>query len=87
MIDYYEILGVSRKANAVEIQKAYRKRARECHPDLVGSSGAKRFKRVQTAYETLSDPLKKQEYDDAGSVNFITDPMEYARSLWEQRLK
>ena len=86
MLDYYNVLGVSRNASALEIQKAYRKRARECHPDIVGSTGKDRFVKVQKAYETLFDPLKRQEYDDAESVSFVTDPLEYARTLWSERL-
>ncbi|MBV8844964.1 MAG: molecular chaperone DnaJ [Bryobacterales bacterium] len=66
--DYYETLGVERKADAEEIRKAYRKLARKHHPDLnPGDKAAEdRFKKVQEAYDVLSDPKKKQMYDQVG---------------------
>lgn len=66
--DYYEILGVSRKASADEIRKAYRKLARKYHPDLNpgDKSSEERFKNVQEAYDVLSDGKKRQMYDQYG---------------------
>ncbi len=66
--DYYQILGVERSASAEEIRKAYRKLARKHHPDLnPGDKAAEeRFKKVQEAYDVLSDPKKKQMYDQVG---------------------
>jgi molecular chaperone DnaJ len=66
--DYYEALGVDRKADAEEIRKAYRKLARKHHPDLnPGDKAAEeRFKKVQEAYDVLNDPKKKQMYDQVG---------------------
>lgn len=64
MNDYYEILGVSRDADATEIKKAYRKKARELHPDHGGDEEA--FKDLSVAYETLSDPDKRRMYDLGG---------------------
>lgn len=66
--DYYATLGVSRDAGADEIRKAYRKLARRYHPDLnPGDKAAEeKFKKVQEAYEILSDPKKKQMYDQFG---------------------
>ena len=66
--DYYETLGVSRDANEDEIRKAYRKLARKHHPDLnPGDKAAEeRFKKVQEAYDILSDPKKNQMYDQYG---------------------
>jgi molecular chaperone DnaJ len=66
--DYYAALGVSRTANADEIRKAYRRLARKHHPDLnPGDKAAEeRFKRVQEAYDVLSEPKKKQMYDQFG---------------------
>src|SRR5580704_10701672 len=66
--DYYQTLGVERGASEDEIRKAYRKLARKHHPDLnPGDKAAEdRFKKVQEAYDVLSDPKKKQMYDQVG---------------------
>ena len=67
--DYYKILGVDRSADAKEIKKAYRKLARQYHPDVnPGDAGAEeRFKEINEAHEVLGDPDKRKKYDQLGS--------------------
>jgi curved DNA-binding protein len=63
--DYYHILGVARDASQQDIQRAYRKLARQWHPDVNSDPEAEEtFKRVNEAYETLSNPRKRAEYDE-----------------------
>jgi len=62
MQDYYSTLGVSRTASPEEIKKAYRKLASQYHPDRGGSK--EKFQDIQAAYDTLSDPNKRQQYDN-----------------------
>ncbi len=66
--DYYELLGVPRKAPVKEIRQAYRKLARKYHPDLNpgDKSSEEKFKQVQEAYDVLSDTKKRQMYDQFG---------------------
>jgi molecular chaperone DnaJ len=66
--DYYELLGVPRKAQQKEIRQAYRKLARKYHPDLNpgDKSSEEKFKQVQEAYDVLSDAKKRQMYDQFG---------------------
>ena len=70
--DYYEVLGVSKGADASEIKKAYRKVAKKYHPDMnPGDQEAERkFKEASEAYEVLSDPEKKARYDQFGHAAF-----------------
>ena len=68
MADLYETLGVSRDANGDEIKRAYRKLARELHPDINPDPQVQeRFKEVTAAYDVLSDPQKRQQYDMGGN--------------------
>ena len=65
--DYYNILGVDRNASPNDIKKAYFKKAKEYHPDVNKSDGAKeKFSSINEAYETLGDDSKKRVYDTTG---------------------
>ena len=68
MANPYDTLGVPKNASADEIKKAYRKLAREHHPDASGGDES-RFKEIQGAYDLLSDPEKRQAYDTFGATN------------------
>src|SRR5581483_6534360 len=66
--DYYALLGVPRNATEEQIRSAYRKLARQYHPDANQESGsAEKFKQITEAYEVLSDPERRQRYDMFGS--------------------
>src|SRR6186997_3215869 len=67
--DYYKVLGIDKKASQEDIKKAYRKLARQYHPDTNKDAGAEeRFKAISEAYDTLGDPDKRKKYDRGGSV-------------------
>jgi curved DNA-binding protein len=66
--DYYEALGVDRGASEEDIRRAYRKLARQYHPDVNKEEGAEdRFKEISEAYEVLRDPAKREKYDRFGA--------------------
>ena len=70
--DYYQVLGVDKKASADEIKKAYRKLAVKWHPDKNPTNkkaSEEKFKKISEAYAVLSDPEKRQQYDTFGSAD------------------
>ena len=67
--DYYDILGVDRNANKEDLKKAYRRLARQYHPDVNKEAGAEeRFKEINRAYEVLSEPETRSRYDQFGEA-------------------
>src|SRR3954447_19074445 len=80
--DYYEVLGVPRNADADELQQAYRRLARDSHPDISRDPAAEeRFKEVNEAYHVLSDPQLRARYDRFGE-DFRQVPED-----WDQRVR
>src|SRR3954451_19569393 len=67
--DYYEVLGVARSASDADIKKAFRKLAREYHPDVAKNKkqAEEKFKEINEAYEVLGDAAKRKKYDELGS--------------------
>jgi len=70
--DYYDILGVNKKATEAELKKAFRKLARKFHPDVNpgDKTSEQKFKELNEAYEALSDPKKRKQYDQFGHAAF-----------------
>lgn len=79
--DYYDVLGVSRNASSEELQQAFRRLARQNHPDVNRDPGAEeRFKEINEAYSVLSDPNTRKKYDRFG------DDFRHVPDDWEQRV-
>ena len=76
--DLYEVLGVSRDASQEEIRRAYRRLAREHHPDVSADPDAEhRIKEINLAYQTLSDPARRRQYDMYGGEGFTPDMFDF----------
>lgn len=81
-IDYYKVLGIAKNASEKEIKKAYRKLARQYHPDVNpnDANAEQKFKQVNEANEVLSDPEKRKKYDQYGKDWMHAEEFEKARS-------
>ncbi|MGZ3184685.1 MAG: DnaJ domain-containing protein [Telluria sp.] len=83
MDNLYHTLGVAPNASQDEIKKIYRSLAMRYHPDRNQEPGAAvRFKAIVKAYETLSDPAQREEYDQSLNHRIIIDPQAEAYGLW-----
>lgn len=83
MGNLYNILGVSPVSTLAEIKKAYRSLAMRHHPDRNAHPGSTvRFNAIKSAYELLSDPKKRAEYDQSLNNRIILDPTNEALTLW-----
>ncbi|QBE62683.1 DnaJ domain-containing protein [Pseudoduganella lutea] len=83
MDNLYNVLGIAPNATEDEIKKVYRSLAMRFHPDRNPEPGADaRFKAIVKAYEVLSDPAKRDEYNQSLNHRIIIDPEEEAYQLW-----
>ncbi len=82
-MEHYEQLGVNRLASFADIKTAYRELAKKYHPDK-HSGGDGRFLKIQKAYEILSDPVKRQEYEEGTAARYLPDPRGYAEECWKK---
>src|SRR6202451_1236544 len=83
--DFYQVLGVPRNADQDEIQRAYRKLARNYHPDVNSDPAAEdRFKEISEAYDVLSDPQTRRRYDAFGP-DFRQVPEDVDPDEWRRR--
>jgi curved DNA-binding protein CbpA len=76
----YDVLGVPKDADEAAVKKAFRRKARESHPDRAGGSG-ERMALVNRAYDVLSDPARRQQYDDTGDTGPINSVEQEATGL------
>jgi len=82
--EHYDTLGVDKNASADDIKKAYRKLAVLWHPDKNAGSkeSEERFKKISEAYETLSDPVKRRNYDMGDNIRIMQNPHDIFNSVF-----
>ena len=83
--NYYQTLGVSPRASAVEIKRSFRRRAKELHPDTASSGSDERMRSLIDAYEVLSDPQRRVNYDRTHASLFRTVTFDYREFLRRRR--
>jgi DnaJ-class molecular chaperone len=81
-LDFYATLGLASSATLADVKKAYRQKAAFYHPDRND-----RFRTVQSAYDVLVDPEKRQAYDDNRRRNLLDNPLETAQGIWRNYFK
>ena len=88
MTDHYTTLSLNSAVTLADIKKAFRQKASFYHPDRnTADDAAARFRSVQEAYDVLSDPEKRQVYDDNRRRSLLDDPIETAREIWQTYFK
>jgi len=85
--DYYKILGVDRNASQEEIKSAFRRLARKYHPDVAGKGSEEKFKEINEAFQVLSDPQKRAQYDQYGSSSFRPEDFNFEGFNFEDIFK
>ena len=84
MKDYYAVLGIAANATLAEIKTTYRKMASQFHPDKNAASDAPaKFRKVQEAYEILSDIDKRRAYDENRRRSLLDSPIDTANEIWQ----
>ena len=90
MEDHYAALGLASSATLADVKKAFRTQASIYHPDknvaanaVHVAKAAERFRAVQAAYEVLSDPARREAYDDNRRRNLLDSPIDTATEIWQ----
>ncbi len=88
MKDYYAVLGVEADASDAVLKSAYRRKASQYHPDRNPSSdAAAQFRDTQEAYDLLSDPAKRRDYDENRRRSLLENPLATAQDIWKTYLQ
>jgi curved DNA-binding protein CbpA len=88
MKDYYAILGIASDATSEAIRTAYRRKALQFHPDRnPAPEASERFREVQEAYDILSDPRHRADYDENRRRNLLERPQDTALEIWQHYIE